>query len=69
LIKNNEINLIINTPSEIKKQKQDESRIRFSAVVQGIPLVTTISGAQATINGIEAAKKKGFGVKALQDYH
>ena len=69
LIKNNEINLIINTPSEIKKQKQDESKIRFSAVVQGIPLVTTISGAQATINGIEAAKKKGFGVKALQDYH
>src|SRR3989339_871119 len=40
LIKNNEINLIINTPSEIKKQKQDESKIRFSAVVQGIPLVT-----------------------------
>jgi carbamoyl-phosphate synthase large subunit len=68
LLKNNEINLIINTPSEIKKQKVDESKIRFSAVVHGIPLVTTISGAQASVSGIEAAKKKGFGVKALQDY-
>ncbi|MFA5035094.1 MAG: carbamoyl-phosphate synthase large subunit, partial [Candidatus Margulisiibacteriota bacterium] len=69
LLKNNEINLIINTPSEVKKQKEDESKIRFNAVVHGIPLVTTISGAQASVSGIEAAKKKGFGVKALQDYH
>jgi len=69
LMINNEISLIINTPSEIKKQKTDEAKIRSGAVMRGIPLITTLSGAQAAINGIEAAKKKGFTVKALQDYH
>jgi len=69
LMINNEISLIINTPSEIKKQKADEAKIRSGAVMRGIPLITTLSGAQAAINGIEAAKKKGFKVKALQDYH
>ena len=69
LMINDEISLIINTPSEIKKQKADEAKIRSGVVMRGIPLITTLSGAQAAINGIEAAKKKGFKVKALQDYH
>ncbi|MBI5078721.1 carbamoyl phosphate synthase large subunit, partial [Candidatus Saganbacteria bacterium] len=69
LIKNNEIKLIINTPSGIKKQKADETQIRSAAVLRGIPLITTLSGAQASVGGIEAAKKKGFEVKALQDYY
>ena len=69
LIKTGEIKLIINTPSGNRRQKEDESRIRSGAVMHGIPLITTISGAQASVNGIEAAKKKGFTVKALQDYH
>jgi len=60
--------LIINTPGD-KKTKVDESKIRSAAVMHNIPLITTISGAQATVNGIEAYKKKGFSVKALQDYH
>jgi len=69
LIKNGKIKLIINTPSGNRKQKEDETRIRSGAVMRGIPLITTIAGAQASVNGIEAAKKKGFTVKALQDYH
>jgi len=69
LIKNGEIKLIINTPSGNRRQKEDETQIRSGAVMRGIPLITTIAGAQASVNGIEAAKKKGFTVKALQDYH
>ncbi|MBE0478548.1 carbamoyl-phosphate synthase large subunit [Candidatus Aerophobetes bacterium] len=69
LVKNGEISLIINTPSGKKKMKQDEAKIRSEAVFQYIPVITTISGAQATVNGIEAAIKKGFQVKALQDYY
>ncbi|MFA4843976.1 MAG: carbamoyl-phosphate synthase large subunit [Candidatus Margulisiibacteriota bacterium] len=61
------IALVINTPGD-KSTKADESKIRSAAVAHNIPLVTTISGAQATVNGIEAFKKKGFDVKALQDY-
>lgn len=68
LIKNSEIKLIINTPSG-KKTKVDETKIRSGAIMHMIPIVTTLSGARATVNGLEAAKKKGFKVKALQDYH
>jgi len=69
VIKNGEIKLIINTPSGNRKQKEDETKIRSGAVMHGIPLITTISGAQASVNGIEAAKKKGFSVKAIQDFY
>ncbi len=69
LIKNNEISLIINTPSEKKKMKEDEIKIRSGAVFYCIPVITTVSGAQATVNGIETIIKKGFDVNALQDYY
>jgi len=68
LIKNGEIKLIINTPGG-KKTKVDETKIRSGAIMNLVPIITTISGARATINGLEAVKKKGFTVKALQDYH
>jgi carbamoyl-phosphate synthase large subunit len=68
LVKNGEIKLIINTPSG-KKTKVDETKIRSGAIMHMVPIITTLSGARATINGLEAVKKKGFSVKALQDYH
>jgi carbamoyl-phosphate synthase large subunit len=68
LIKNGEIKLIINTPGG-KKTKIDETKIRSGAIMHMVPIITTISGARATVNGLEAVKKKGFSVKALQDYH
>ncbi|MBI5701078.1 carbamoyl-phosphate synthase large subunit [Candidatus Saganbacteria bacterium] len=67
-INKNQISLIINTPGG-RQTRIDEAKIRSAVVMQGIPLITTLSGAQASINGIEAAKKRGFEVKALQDYH
>jgi carbamoyl-phosphate synthase large subunit len=68
LIKNGEVKFIINTPGG-KRTKVDETKIRSSAIMQKIPIVTTMSGAKATVNGLEAVKQKGFKVKALQDYH
>lgn len=65
---NNEIKLLINTPGS-KQTKIDETSIRSTAIMRLIPIVTTLSGARATVNGLESAKKKGFSVKALQDYH
>ena len=67
LIKNKEIALIINTPSG-KGPKNDGYQIRRAAIVHGVPCITTISGAQAAVNGIEAMMKKGLNVRALQDY-
>jgi carbamoyl-phosphate synthase large subunit len=68
LIINKEIDLIINTPSG-KGAKTDEGRIRSFAVGHGIHVVTSIAGAQAAVQGIEAILKKKLEVRALQDYH
>ncbi|MDD5217111.1 MAG: carbamoyl-phosphate synthase large subunit [Candidatus Omnitrophica bacterium] len=69
LIRNNEIKLIINTPSG-KGPMLDEAKIRSLAVSFNIPCITTIRAAQAAAQGIEAVKSgKGLGVKAIQDYH
>jgi carbamoyl-phosphate synthase large subunit len=68
LIKNGEIHLIINTPTG-KNPTEDQISIRSAAVRYTIPLITTISGAQAAVNGIEALKKRQFTVRSLQEYH
>jgi carbamoyl-phosphate synthase large subunit len=66
-IKRGEIKLIINTPSGQKSQS-DSKPIRSAAVMRGIPCITTISGAQAAVNGIEATLKNDFQVKSIQEY-
>jgi carbamoyl-phosphate synthase large subunit len=68
MIKNGEINLIINTPRG-RNPKLDEVAIRANAVSYKIPYTTTISGAQAVVNAIESMKRGNLHVKALQDYY
>ncbi len=68
LMINQEISLIINTPSG-KKTRQDEAKIRSTGVAKNILCITTISGANAVINGIEALLKKGLTVTPIQEYH
>lgn len=68
LIKNGEIDLIINTPSG-KKSHSDQLSLRSLAVMYNVPYITTISGASAAVNGIEFLQKGEIEVKALQDYH
>ena len=68
-MKDGKIALIINTPSG-KATKEDEMSIRSLAILHNVPLITTISGAQASVNGIEnLIKKKTVSVTPLQDYH
>jgi carbamoyl-phosphate synthase large subunit len=67
-IKSGYINLVINTPAG-KLTKDDETVIRSNALLYNVPLITTIAGAQATVNGIEALKKHQMQVKSLQEYH
>jgi len=68
LIKNGEIQLVINTPSG-KRPKADEVAIRTAALQYNIPIVTTIPGASATVEGIDALIKGEIGVRPLQEYH
>ncbi len=67
-IKNNEVQLIINTPIG-KDSKTDDSYIRKSAIQRKIPYITSIAAAQASVEGIQAMQKSKPSVKALQDYH
>jgi carbamoyl-phosphate synthase large subunit len=68
IIKNGEVQLIINTPFG-KETKQDETLIRSSATARGIPIITTMSGARATVKGMQARAKRGMTVKTIQEYH
>ena len=65
---NNEIDLIINTPSG-KQSADDGYYIRRMAIELGIPYVTTLAGARAVLNAIEHVKEGDIGVKSLNEYH
>ncbi len=67
LMKNGEVQLMIITTSGGMASK-DQRLIRSYAVTHGIPLITTLSGAQASISGIEAMAHKDVQVKSLQEY-
>lgn len=68
LLKNREIQLVINTPAG-QSPRSDEVKIRTTAVYTGTPIMTTLSGAKAAALGIAALKKSGYAVKTLQEYH
>jgi carbamoyl-phosphate synthase large subunit len=68
LMKDGKIQLVINTPSG-RIPRQDELKIRSTVVQYNIPYTTTVSGAQATVNGLETLINKKLTVKALQEYH
>lgn len=68
LLKNREIQLVINTPAG-QTPRADEVKIRTTAVYTGTPIMTTLSGARAAARGIAALKKNGYSVKTIQEYH
>lgn len=68
VIANKQINFIINTPSGAKSRK-DGYQIRRNAVMYGVPIVTTIAAAKASVQGIKAKKKNDWTVGSLQEYY
>ncbi|HEX4342974.1 MAG TPA: carbamoyl-phosphate synthase large subunit [Verrucomicrobiae bacterium] len=68
LLKNKEIQLVINTPAG-QSPREDEVKIRTTAVYTNTPIMTTLSGAKAAALGIAALKKSGYAVKTVQEYH
>jgi carbamoyl-phosphate synthase large subunit len=67
-IKNEQIQLIVNTPSGEEAQA-DARQIRRSALDYKIPIITTLAGATATVAAIKAMQSGPLDVKAIQDYH
>jgi carbamoyl-phosphate synthase large subunit len=68
VIKNSEIQLVINTPAG-KTSQYDDSYIRKAAIKYKIPYITTITAAVASAKGIEAIQKGKGKIKSLQEYH
>ncbi len=68
LLKNKAIQLVINTPAG-QSPREDEVKIRTTAVYTNTPIMTTLSGAKAAALGIAALKKSGYAVKTVQEFH
>ena len=66
-ILNNEVDFIINT-SEGKQSAKDGYIIRRLAIELGIPYVTTLAGARAVLNAIQAVQNNEINVKSLNRY-
>ena len=68
MIKNGEMQFIINTPSG-KQPRQDEVVIRSTAVANRIPIMTTLRAAAASASAIHSIAKSPLTVKSLQEHH
>src|SRR4051812_1059683 len=68
LIRKHRCDLVINTPTG-SGARADGYEIRTAAVRQGIPCVTTMTGATAAARAIAAAKQGDAEVRSLQEIH
>jgi carbamoyl-phosphate synthase large subunit len=64
------ISLLINIPRG-REALSDNMSMRRLAIILDIPLITTMAGAEATINALESLAKNSmrFEVRPLQEYH
>ncbi|OFR68320.1 carbamoyl-phosphate synthase large subunit [Corynebacterium sp. HMSC078H07] len=61
------VDLILNTPAGSAGARHDGYDIRAAAVSVGVPLVTTVQGVTAAVQGIEALRRGDLKVRALQE--
>jgi carbamoyl-phosphate synthase large subunit len=66
LIKNREIDLVLNTPYG-KQQRRDDSQIRAAAIHAQIPCATTRAGISAVISALSALHTGTYEVRCLQE--
>ena len=67
LIKNGQVQLIVNTPTK-KGRATDEGKIRALAVLNRVPLLTTVTAAHAAAQAILELQKGDWTVRPLQEY-
>ena len=66
-ISEGEIDLILNTPAGSSGARHDGYDIRAAAVVAGVPIMTTVQGVTAAVQGIEAIRGNEITVTSLQE--
>ena len=70
LIKEDNLHWIVNIPSIGPSPKVDEILMRAEATADGVPVMTTLSGLAAAIEGFKALKDVGrLDVCTIQEYH
>ena len=69
MIKNGEIDFVINTTSGDRNPRADEVTIRSSAVANAIPVMTNLNAAKASSMAIRSLKSLDLNVKTLQEFH
>jgi len=67
MIKNNEIALVINTVEERRNAIADSGQIRTSALAARVTTITTIAGAEATVEGMQYLDQ--LDVVSVQELH
>jgi carbamoyl-phosphate synthase large subunit len=65
---NRRVALVINTPLG-RESFFDDRTVRSVAMMQGVPAITTLTGAAAAVSAIRALRTEGLSVKSLQEYH
>ena len=68
MVKSKQVDLVINTPLG-RASFYDERAIRSAAMQYGIPCITTMTGATATVSALKAMKEDAMEVRSLQEYH
>jgi carbamoyl-phosphate synthase large subunit len=66
-----DVHLVVNTPHGTTSggsPRLDGYEIRTAAILANIPCITTVQGLAAAVQGIEAVRGGGIGVRSLQDW-
>jgi carbamoyl-phosphate synthase large subunit len=67
LITNREVSLIINSPTS-RGPSTDEGKIRAMATIHNVPLITTMTGADAAVRAMISLRRDDWTVRPLQEY-
>ena len=68
MMKNGDISFVVNTPSS-HEAREDEIKIRSSAVTNKISHCTNLAAAEASVLAIRSLQTMKFEVKPIQAYH
>src|SRR3712207_2353414 len=67
-----DVDIVVNTPGGSPGNsgpRLDGYEIRTAAVAANIPCITTVQGMAAAVQGIDAPRAGGLGVRSLQELH
>ena len=67
IINSGRVNLVINTPLG-RGSKQDGWLIRTAAIARGVPIITTIAGFKAAVEGMKVLAGKNFDIATVQEW-